>query len=134
MARQTYSLPLLRRDPAADAGRGPPSDENRMAENLMDDQDPAQDAGVAAQDPQDFATTLAELEALVGRLESGDLTLEQSLGAFERGIRLTRDAQRRLDSAELKVSALLEQANGCLAEAPFAADDDDNGSRRGPLR
>ncbi|MGM8851141.1 exodeoxyribonuclease VII small subunit [Salinicola sp. V024] len=70
---------------------------------------------------QDFAATLDQLETLVARLESGELTLEASLTAFERGIRLTRDAQQRLDSAELKVQALLEQGDGTLQAAPFDA-------------
>lgn len=67
----------------------------------------------------DFAATLDQLETLVARLESGELTLEASLAAFERGIRLTRDAQQRLDSAELKVQALLEQSDGSLQSVPF---------------
>ncbi len=70
---------------------------------------------------QDFAATLDQLETLVAQLESGELSLEASLTAFERGIRLTRDAQHRLDSAELKVQALLEQGDGSLQAAPFEA-------------
>lgn len=77
---------------------------------------------MAEQDvPQDFAATLTQLERLVSQLESGELTLEASLAAFERGIRLARDAQGRLDSAELKVQALLEQADGGLQPVPFDA-------------
>lgn len=68
---------------------------------------------------KDFASTLEQLETLVSRLESGALTLEASLAAFERGIRLTRDAQQRLDGAELKVQALLEQSDGSLEGVPF---------------
>lgn len=71
--------------------------------------------------PEDFAATLDRLEALVGQLESGELSLEQSLTAFEQGVRLTRDAQRRLDEAELKVRALVEQPDGTLAEVAFDA-------------
>jgi len=78
---------------------------------------------MAEQDvPQDFAATLAQLEQLVAQLESGELTLEASLAAFERGIRLTRDAQNRLDGAELQVQALLEQADGRLQSVPFETD------------
>lgn len=71
--------------------------------------------------PQDFAATLDRLEALVGQMESGELSLEQSLAAFEQGVRLSRDAQRRLDEAELKVRALVEQPDGTLGEVPFDA-------------
>jgi len=71
--------------------------------------------------PQDFAATVAELETIVERLESGELSLEDALTAFEQGVRLTRDAQQRLDSAELKVRALSEAAEGKLDVAPFHA-------------
>ncbi|TDX28712.1 exodeoxyribonuclease VII small subunit [Modicisalibacter xianhensis] len=67
----------------------------------------------------DFAATLDRLEMLVGQLESGELTLEASLAAFEQGVRLTRDAQKRLDEAELKVRALIERPDGSLDEVPF---------------
>lgn len=75
------------------------------------------------QAPQDFAATLERLEALVARLESGSLSLEDSLAAFEQGVGLTRDAQQRLDDAELKVRQLVEQPDGELGVAPFGAED-----------
>lgn len=81
------------------------------------DKDPVSFPGEA---PQDFATTLERLETLVKRLESGELSLEDSLSAFEQGVTLTRSAQRRLDEAELKVRALIEQPGDSLGEAPFA--------------
>ncbi|MBR2512878.1 MAG: exodeoxyribonuclease VII small subunit [Halomonas sp.] len=80
---------------------------------------------------QDFAATVSQLESLVERLESGDLSLEDALTAFEQGVRLTRDAQQRLDSAELKVRALSEDRDGRLAVAPFAATPDDNAHTNG---
>ncbi|GHC29439.1 exodeoxyribonuclease VII small subunit [Aidingimonas halophila] len=80
----------------------------------MADQDAAPDESVT---PQDFASTLERLETLVNRLESGELSLEESLSAFEQGVRLTRDAQRRLDEAELKVRTLVEQPDGSLGES-----------------
>ncbi|CDF82204.1 hypothetical protein PKB_0836 [Pseudomonas knackmussii B13] len=66
----------------------------------------------------DFEQSLAELQTLVERLESGELSLEDSLGAFEQGIRLTRDCQSALSQAEQKVQILLER-DGELSEAPF---------------
>lgn len=69
--------------------------------------------------PQDFAATLDRLEALVDQLESGELTLEASLAAFEQGVKLTRNAQQRLDEAELKVRALTERPDGALDDVPF---------------
>lgn len=69
----------------------------------------------------DFETSLAELQALVERMESGELSLEDSLTAFEQGIGLTRECQAALAQAEQKVQILLER-DGELQEAPFDAE------------
>jgi exodeoxyribonuclease VII small subunit len=68
----------------------------------------------------DFEHSLAELQALVERLESGELSLEDSLTAFEQGIGLTRECQAALAQAEQKVQILLER-DGELEPAPFDA-------------
>lgn len=52
--------------------------------------------------------SLAELEALVEKLEGGDLSLEQALEEFERGVKLTRQCQNALKEAEQKVEILLK--------------------------
>lgn len=54
----------------------------------------------------DFEASLKELEALVEKMEQGDLSLEQSLQDFERGVALTRACQRALREAEQKVQIL----------------------------
>lgn len=54
----------------------------------------------------DFESTLEQLEELVQQMESGELGLEASLKAFERGVKLTRQCQAALKNAELKVQAL----------------------------
>ncbi|MBP8171124.1 MAG: exodeoxyribonuclease VII small subunit [Pseudomonas sp.] len=69
----------------------------------------------------DFEQSLADLQILVERLENGELSLEDSLSAFEQGIGLTRDCQAALSQAEQKVQILLER-NGELEQAPFDAD------------
>ena len=56
----------------------------------------------------DFESTLAELEELVSRMESGELSLNESLKTFERGIELTRKCQASLEAAELKVQMLIK--------------------------
>ena len=61
-----------------------------------------------AKKPLDFETALAELETLVEQLECGELPLEESLKAFEKGIALTRQCQESLKAAELKVKELTE--------------------------
>jgi exodeoxyribonuclease VII small subunit len=58
----------------------------------------------------DFETAMRDLEELVERLEQGDLPLEESLAAFERGIMLTRSCQTALKEAEQKVEILLKKA------------------------
>ena len=67
-----------------------------------------------------FEQSLAELETLVQQMESGDMSLEESLKAFEQGIKLTRSCQKALTDAEQKVQKLLEQ-NGELTTEPFDA-------------
>jgi exodeoxyribonuclease VII small subunit len=52
--------------------------------------------------------SLAELEALVEQLEGGELSLEQALKEFERGVKLTRQCQQALQAAEQKVEILLK--------------------------
>lgn len=57
----------------------------------------------------DFESALAELESLVAQMEAGEMTLEASLQAFERGVKLTRHCQTALKNAELKVKVLTEE-------------------------
>lgn len=57
--------------------------------------------------PFQFEPALEALEALVSAMESGQMTLEESLQAFEQGIRLTRECQEALQQAEQKVQLLL---------------------------
>jgi len=58
----------------------------------------------------DFESAMRDLEELVERLEQGDLPLEESLAAFERGVMLTRSCQGALKEAEQKVEILLRKA------------------------
>ncbi|MBD2857787.1 exodeoxyribonuclease VII small subunit [Spongiibacter sp. KMU-158] len=59
----------------------------------------------------DFEATLAELEQLVQRMESGELNLEDSLKAFEQGMELSKNCQQALSEAEQKVQILLANEN-----------------------
>ena len=69
----------------------------------------------------DFEKSLEELEAIVERMEGGDLSLEDSLAEFQKGITLTRSCQKALDDAELKVKVLLEE-NGESKAVAFDKD------------
>ena len=67
----------------------------------------------AQADPeQSFEESLAALEGVVEKLESGELPLEQALAAFESGIALARRCGSRLDAAELRIKKLEESAKG----------------------
>jgi exodeoxyribonuclease VII small subunit len=68
----------------------------------------------------DFEQALAELEALVARLERGDLPLEEALKTFERGVELTRHCQGSLKTAQQRVEILLRR-NGPPEAEPFTA-------------
>jgi len=57
----------------------------------------------------DFETSLSELEALVETMEQGDISLEESLQLFERGVTLTRHCQQALKEAEQKVEILMQK-------------------------
>ena len=69
-----------------------------------------------------FEKSLSELETLVEEMEQGDLSLEDSLKHFEKGIGLTTECQQALQSAELKVQELVEK-NGKILEKDFDLND-----------
>jgi len=71
----------------------------------------------------DFEEALDQLEELVEDMENGDLTLEESLKAFEQGIKLTRECQTALSQAEQKVQLLIEE-NGKLKSVDITNSDD----------
>ena len=73
------------------------------------------DAGAKA---AKFEDALAELEGIVQRLEKGELPLEDSLAAFERGIALVRSLSQRLAEVEQRVEVLLKTDAGKLVLRP----------------
>ncbi|MCZ6830668.1 MAG: exodeoxyribonuclease VII small subunit [Gammaproteobacteria bacterium] len=72
----------------------------------------------------DFEASLGQLEQLVDQMEDGELSLEDSLKAFEQGVKLTRECQQALKEAEQKVQLLIEQ-NGELVATPFTEAEDE---------
>tara|TARA_Y100000588_G_C13990446_1_gene811229 strand:+ start:237 stop:476 length:240 start_codon:yes stop_codon:yes gene_type:complete len=70
----------------------------------------------------DFEKALEELEELVSSMEDGKLSLEDSLQAFEKGIKLTRECQAALKKAEQKVQVLINE-NGDTEELEFEDDE-----------
>ena len=72
-----------------------------------------------------FEEALIKLEETVSQLEQGDaLTLDESLQAFEEGIRLTRLCREKLDAAELRVQQLVEVDEDAFEVVPFDAEDE----------
>lgn len=72
--------------------------------------------------PKSFENALTELESLVDVLEKGDLSLEDSLKTFERGVKLTRTCQEALKEAEQKVRTLSKPAEDADLE-PYNRED-----------
>ncbi len=74
-----------------------------------------------------FDQVIAQLRGIVERLEGGNLSLEQSLAAFEEGVRLSRQGAAILDAAEQRVEVLLKDESGVDRAVPFG--DPERGSR-----
>ena len=70
-----------------------------------------------------FEQSLQSLEALVNKMEAGELSLEDSLKAFEEGVTLTRECQSILAQAEQKVEILME-SEGEITKQPFTPEED----------
>jgi len=69
-----------------------------------------------------FEEALEKLEGIVRRMEAGDMTLEESLKAFEEGIKLSRLCAKKLDEADRRVDLLLRQEDE-LTTRPFAEEE-----------
>ncbi len=72
-----------------------------------------------------FEKNLKRLEAIVERMEGEELDLEQSLKIFEEGVALAESCSARLDEAEKKVTLLIKDKQGALAQEPFEEPDDE---------
>ena len=97
----------------------PPTPPGREAEPARRDASPPMSIPEAEPPALKFEEALSRLEAVVARLEGGDLPREDALSLFEEGVRLTRLCSARLEEAERKVSLLLRNEQGELREVPF---------------
>ena len=88
---------------------------------MTQQEQPASDPTIAA---MPFDVALAELQTVVGRLESGGLALEDSIELYERGVALHAHCARSLTSAELRVQRLVAGAGGRLQELDLRPEDD----------
>jgi exodeoxyribonuclease VII small subunit len=66
-----------------------------------------------------FEDELEDLEAVVTQIDSGDLSLEEAIGAFERGVGLVRSLNQKLDEADRRIEVLTRDAAGDLHVAPY---------------
>lgn len=66
-----------------------------------------------------FEDELKDLEGVVAQIDSGELSLEDSITAFERGVGLVRSLNQKLDEVERKVELLMRNAQGELKTAPY---------------
>ena len=70
-----------------------------------------------------FETALKKLEDIVRRLEGGALSLDDSLKAFEEGVKHAAFCAKKLDEAERKVEVLLKRKDGSFGREPFQAEE-----------
>ena len=71
-----------------------------------------------------FEEAFQKLEAIIKKLDEGNLNLEDSLKAFEEGVRLSRFCSQKLDEAEKRVDLLLKESNGRLVPQPFSLEEE----------
>ena len=79
-----------------------------------------------ARKKENFEEALQKLEAIVAKMEEGDLPLEEALKAFEEGVRLARVCTGKLDEAERKVEKLIRDQAGKIQTTPFSEEEDDS--------
>ncbi len=70
-----------------------------------------------------FEQSIKELEEIASKLETGDVTLDESLELFEQGIKLSKSCQKMLDTAEKKVSVLMANKDGEMEKQDFIGEE-----------
>ena len=70
-----------------------------------------------------FEQSISELEEIVAKLEGGNVTLDESLELFEKGIKLSKSCQQMLDAAEKKVSILMTNSDGEIVKEDFIGEE-----------
>jgi len=79
-----------------------------------------------ARKKEKFEEALQKLEAIVAKMEEGDLSLEEALKEFEEGVRLAKFCTGKLDEAERKVEKLIRDQAGKIQTTPFSEEGDDS--------
>lgn len=81
-------------------------------------------AGWAGESELSFEMAMERLETIVGKLENGDVPLEQAIELFQQGMKLSHLCGKKLEQVERKIEILVEE-NGSLSKKPFAAGADE---------
>ena len=72
-----------------------------------------------------FEASMEELEKIVRELEEGEMSLDESVAAFEKAVSLVRVCNERLEGAKQKVRLLVEEKDGEFAEIPFVSEENE---------
>lgn len=76
-----------------------------------------------AKDKKNFEESMKNLEQIVDALERGELSLDESIDLFQKGIELSKYCSKRLDEIEKKITILVEDEKGGLVEEAFSTED-----------
>ena len=71
-----------------------------------------------------FEQAMKQLEQIVQDLESGDMPLEKAIKTFEEGVQLSKFCSQKLDETEKRITILMQNSDGKIAEVPFSDDYD----------
>ena len=77
---------------------------------------------MADSNPKKFEDEMADLEGIVSQIDSGELSLEESISAFERGVALVRSLNQKLDEVERRVEVLIRDSRGEMKRSPYQGD------------
>lgn len=69
-----------------------------------------------------FEESLNKLEKIAQNMERGDLSLDEAMAEFERGIKLSKECTRKIEEAEKKINILIKNENGDFEEQSFEAE------------
>ena len=69
-----------------------------------------------------FEQAIKQLEQIVQDLESGDMPLEKAIKTFEEGVQLSKFCSQKLDETEKRITILMQNSDGKIAEVPFSDD------------
>ncbi|RLD12100.1 MAG: exodeoxyribonuclease VII small subunit [Chlamydiae bacterium] len=82
-----------------------------------------------AKKKQSFEDSLAQLENVVGKMEGGDIPLDECIDLYEKGVKLAGFCAKELDAAEKRIEKLHKKNEGEFETTPFDEDDTSKGGK-----